>query len=402
MYFAGSESADLIWRRIAEPGTSTMKKWSKRAGRSAWAFRLIFAIPAGLLAVYATVISVQLVAWQLAGFFWVLTLLAIGLVARMAAIIERCEHDAFEGAGLCSVPRAPWSATDSARTASARERRLAHLEQVVVRQHRFVSDAAHELRTPLTAQSLVGENVLASSGASSDDVREAVVSMLEESKHMRRLIEGLLDLTRASLSRLAEPGSTRLPMLDLSAMSLHCVESLRVLAEEEQQTIRVHLSPPLRVDADSTMVRQALLNVIHNAIEHCPPSTHIEVRTRLGPTREAQIIVQDNGPGIPAQQRSRVFERFYRGAGASRQRSLGLGLSIAKAILCSQGGGIELRSMPTTGCCFILSLPLPLSVPAPTAAHDESSVRKLFRRIRHRRIGDRSAWVAERLERRSR
>jgi len=73
---------------------------------------------------------------------------------------------------------------------------------------------------------------------------------------------------------------------------------------------------------------------------------------------EALIRVQDNGPGIALEEQPYVFERLYRGAGASRQRSLGLGLSIAKAVLCSQGGGIELRSTPGKGCCFFLSLPL--------------------------------------------
>jgi len=97
--------------------------------------------------------------------------------------------------------------------------------------------------------------------------------------------------------------------------------------------------------------------VIHNAIEHCPEGTHIQVDTARS-SNEALIRVQDNGPGIALEDQRYVFERFYRGAGASRQRSLGLGLSIAKAVLCSQGGGIELRSTPGKGCCFLLSVPL--------------------------------------------
>jgi signal transduction histidine kinase len=137
-----------------------------------------------------------------------------------------------------------------------------------------------------------------------------------------------------------------------------CVESLRVLAEEKQQSIAVNATPGVLADVDLTMVRQALLNVIHNSIEHCPEGTHIEVHTARYSPNEAQIRVHDNGPGIPLEEQPRVFERFYRGAGTSRQRSLGLGLSIAKAVLCSQGGGIELRSAPGEGCCFLLTLPL--------------------------------------------
>lgn len=237
--------------------------------------------------------------------------------------------------------------------------RLAHLEQVIVRQQRFVSDAAHELRTPLTAQSVVGESVLARQAATAAQLREAIGSMLEESKHMKRLIEGLLDLTRASLTHAAEQGVPRQPVaLDLGVLARDCVESLRALAEEKQQSIAVSATPGVLADVDLTMVRQALLNVIHNSIEHCPAGTHIHVATERRSPSEALIRVLDDGPGIPLQEQPYVFERFYRGAGVLRQRSLGLGLSIAKAVLCSQGGGIELRSTPGEGCCFLLVLPL--------------------------------------------
>jgi two-component system, OmpR family, sensor kinase len=236
--------------------------------------------------------------------------------------------------------------------------RLAHLEQVIVRQQRFVSDAAHELRTPLPAQSVVGEIVLARQAATAVQLREAIVSMLEESKHMRRLIEGMLDLTRASLTNTAEQGVSRQPVaLELSGLARDCVESLRVLAEEKRQSIEVNTTAAVLADADLTMVRQALLNVIHNAIEHCPEGTDIQVYAARSPN-EALIRVQDNGPGIAVAEQRYVFERFYRGAGASRQRGLGLGLSIAKAMLCSQGGGIEPQGTPGEGCCFLLTLPL--------------------------------------------
>jgi two-component system, OmpR family, sensor kinase len=183
--------------------------------------------------------------------------------------------------------------------------------------------------------------------------------MLEESKHMKRLIEGLLDLTRASLTNIAEQGVSRQPVaLDLSVLTYDCVESLRVLAEEKQQSIEVSATAGVLADVDLTMIRQGLLNVIHNSIEHCPEGTHIRVDTTRCSPSEALIRVQDDGPGIALQEQRYVFERFYRGAGASRQRSLGLGLSIAKAVLCSQGGGIELRSTPGAGCCFLLTLPL--------------------------------------------
>ena len=322
-------------------------------------FQLCFAIPAALIAVYATVLSDETHAWRTATICWVLTLLVIGLIARIASMIERCEREANQNGGFTVVPADGRRSAARLRLATGADERLMHLEQVIVRQHRFISDAAHELRTPLTAQSLVGESVLAKQAATGAQLRETIVSMLEESKHMKRLIEGLLDLTRASLTIAAEQGISRQPVaLDLSALVRDCVESLRVLAEEKEQSIEVSALPGVSVDADLTMVRQALLNVIHNSIEHCPEGTHIQVDTVRCSPNEALIQVQDNGPGIVLAEQACVFERFYRGAGSSRQRGLGLGLSIAKAILCSQGGGIELRSTPGAGCCFLLTLPL--------------------------------------------
>ena len=321
-------------------------------------FKLCFAVPAALIAVYATVLSDQTHAWRTATICWALTVLVIGLIVGVASMIERCEREASQNGGSsASLPTARRS-TSLLRAPSDAQERIAHLEHVIVRQHRFVNDAAHELRTPLTAQSLVGANVLAREAATSAELREAIVSMLEESKHMKRLIEGLLDLTRAALTSTSGQGVSRQPVaLDLSALARECVESLQVLAEEKQQSIEANVAPEVLADADLTMVRQALLNVIHNSVEHCPEGTHIQVDTFHCPPNEVLIRVQDDGPGIPLEEQGCVFERFYRGAGSSRQRGLGLGLSIAKAILCSQGGGIELRSTPGAGCTFLMTLP---------------------------------------------
>ncbi len=329
-----------------------------RASSRARLIQLSFVILAALIASYATALSEATHLWQTATICWALTLLVMGLTARIASMVERCEREANQNGG--DPVSQPVTQPRAALLRAARGvERLAHLEQVIVRQHRFVSDAAHELRTPLTAQCVVGESVLARQAVTSSELRDAIVSVLEESKHMKRLIEGLLDLTRASLTNTAERGVSRQPVaLDLSLLTYDCVESLRALAEEKRQSIEVSATAGVLADVDLTMVRQALLNVIHNSIEHCPEGTHIRVATTRCSPKEALIRVQDDGPGIALQEQRYVFERFYRGARASRQRSLGLGLSIAKAVLCSQGGSIELRSTPGEGCCFLLTLPL--------------------------------------------
>jgi two-component system OmpR family sensor kinase len=302
-----------------------------------------------------------------------LALPAIWLIARIesrwiarhvqqpiALMIQQCREIRHGRAAVHLVHRG--GADEIASLALAVNELLAHFNQNAVRQHRFVADAAHELRTPLTAQSLVGENALARK-ATRAELIETVGSMLEESKHMKCLIESLLELTRASATKADPDPARKVTPLDLSGLAQGCVESLQILAEEKRQRIRLCFSGPVWVDADSTMVRQALLNVIHNAIEHCPAGASIDVETATFSHLEGAIRVQDDGPGIPLGQQCRVFERFYRGVG--RRRGLGLGLSIARAVLQSQRGNIQLESQAGAGCCFTLTLPL---IPEPPGA----------------------------------
>jgi signal transduction histidine kinase len=255
------------------------------------------------------------------------------------------------------VPLTAGGAPDLERLVAALNAVLDRFNQVLVRQHQFASDVAHEMRTPLTAQCLVGENALARK-CTNAELREVVGSMLEESKHMKRLIESLLELTRASATSAAEAEQGRAPLpLELGELARGCVESLHVLAEENGQRIEL-IERPVWVNADPTMVRQALLNVIHNAIEHCQTGACIRVETaRFGPG-QAMVRVTDDGPGIAPEEQKHVFERFYRRPTEGRHRGLGLGLAIAKAVLKSQGGSIHLRSEVGEGACFTLLLPL--------------------------------------------
>jgi signal transduction histidine kinase len=314
----------------------------------------------------------QTLAWRVALACWLFGLPLIWLVARLesrwimrrvrepiSALIHQCDEirAGRAAARLRYTDGTVAPAAEVAGLADAINELLSHFNRTVLCQHQFAADAAHELRTPLTAQSVVGENALARR-CTSAELRETVGSMLEESKHMKRLIENLLELSRAS----AAVGATdrdcardREP-LELGRLAQSCVESLQILAEEKHQHIEL-TAAPVWTDADPTLVRQALLNVIHNAIEHCPDGAHVKVVTGRFARDRAMIRVIDNGPGIPLEQQAHVFKRFYRVASATRRRSLGLGLSIAKAVLKSQRGDIHLRSEPGAGCCFTLTLP---------------------------------------------
>jgi signal transduction histidine kinase len=306
--------------------------------------------------------------WQAALACWVVALIPIWLIARLesrwvvrrvqepiAALVRQCEA-IREGR---AAPRLSYDGSDVEldSLAAAVNDLLKHLNGFVVCQHRFAVDAAHELRTPLTAQIVVGEHALARR-CSSAELREVVGSMLEESKHMRRLIENLLELARASaVASVVDDKPARGQMeVELGKLAQGCVESLQVLAEEKRQ--RLELSATVVwANADLTLVRQALLNVIHNAIEHCPEGTRINVITGHLSCDQAMIRVRDNGPGISLEHQAHVFKRFYRGSGSGARRGLGLGLSIAEALLRSQRGHIHLASEPGAGCCFTLTLP---------------------------------------------
>lgn len=306
-------------------------------------------------------------AWRVALACWLFGLPVIWLVARMesrwitqrvqqpiAALIRQCD-DIRAGRAAARL-RYGEADCEVAGLADAINELLSHFNRIVLCQHQFAADAAHELRTPLTAQSVVGENALAHRCGSSE-LREAVGSMLEESKHMKRLIENLLELSRASAVGASDKEAIhdREP-LELGRLAQGCVESLQILAEEKHQRIDL-TAAPVWTDADPTLVRQALLNVIHNAIEHCPPGAHVQVVTGRFARDRAMIRVIDDGPGIAVELQAHVFKRFYRVPSATRRRSLGLGLSIAKAVLKSQRGDIHLRSEVGAGCCFTLTLP---------------------------------------------
>jgi len=344
------------------------------------AFWTCFGILVLLATAYGTVLAVflgqgdaldlserQALAWRIGLACWLFGLPLIWLMARIesrwilrrvqqpiAALVNQCEEIRAGRA----APRLKLAQGDAELVdlTHAINEILAHFNRIVLCQHQFAADAAHELRTPLTALSVVGENALGRrcTGA---EMREAVGSMLEESKHMKRLIENLLELSRASAVGATERDTARdREPLELGRLAQGCVESLQILAEEKHQRIEL-TAAPVWTDADATLVRQALLNVIHNAIEHCPDGALIHVVTGRFARDRAMIRVIDDGPGIALEQQAHVFKRCYRAANTTRRRSLGLGLSIAKAVLKSQRGDIHLRSEPGAGCCFTLTLP---------------------------------------------
>ena len=218
---------------------------------------------------------------------------------------------------------------------------------------RFVADASHELRTPLT--SIMGFAELYRQGAMTDT--EVLMSRVEtEAKRMGLLVEDLLMLARLDAQRPLE----RAPV-DLLALASDVVHSARAAAPDRDISVEVFDGPGIpEVSGDAARLAQVLSNLVGNAILHTPDDASITVRVGTV-DNDAVLAVSDTGPGLGAQDRARVFERFYR-ADSSRHRTnsssgSGLGLSIVAALVAAHGGTVGVDSEPGAGATFWVRIP---------------------------------------------
>jgi heavy metal sensor kinase len=217
---------------------------------------------------------------------------------------------------------------------------------------RFVADASHELRTPLTTLRSVGEVGLRRS-RTVEEYREIIGSMLEEAQRLQLLIQRLLELASA------EGGAPDLHRreLKIDEFVAGCVNELSILAEAKGQHIAV-AADPCKAKTDPVILRQALQNLIDNAIKYSPPNTTIRVLVR-DREQTIDIAVVDHGPGISPENRAQLMERFFRPDRARDRNSggFGLGLSITKAYMRVLGGSLGYEPGEPGGSTFRLTLP---------------------------------------------
>jgi heavy metal sensor kinase len=237
---------------------------------------------------------------------------------------------------------------------------LERLEESFLKLQRFTSDVSHELRTPLASMRSVGEVGLQQKH-SGEEYKDIIGSMLEEVARLTSMIDTLLTISQA------DAGAIRLnravfPIMDLVEESVAVVG---VLAEEKKQSIVVSGEGALQVFADRGFLRMAVVNLLDNAVKYSPPGTAIHVNLEhvngeAPHSRQLNLSIRDEGPGIPPAEASRVFDRFYR-PDESRARDTGgagLGLAIAKWSIEAHGGKILLESVPGNGASFSIRLPL--------------------------------------------
>jgi len=232
---------------------------------------------------------------------------------------------------------------------------LGRLQAAFEQLRRFTADASHELRTPLTAIRSVGEVALQDQ-RSPAEYRDVIGSMLEEVDRLTRLAESLLALSRA------DGGHVQFQHEDISLVHLakEARSVVEVLAEEKQQRIDIEGDANFVVSVDRLIFRQAIVNLLDNAIKYSPPGSHILIRVQSGGDKQVFLDVVDQGPGIPSEHQPYVFDRFYR-VDKARTREwggTGLGLSITRWAVEAHGGDITLKSEASRGSAFRVSLPL--------------------------------------------
>jgi len=227
------------------------------------------------------------------------------------------------------------------------------LERSFEQLRRFTADASHELRTPLTAIRSVGEVGLRGD-RDTPGYREVIGSMLEEADRLTSLVDTLLTLSRA------DAGELRLSpeFFDAAELLRDVANQLSVLAEERDQSLSVETRRRIEVQLDRRILKQALVNLVDNAIKYSPRESEIQLRA-VETDGLVAFEVADQGLGIPAEHREKIFDRFYR-VDTARSRTLGgagLGLSLATWAAESQGGRIEVESEEGTGSTFRIVIP---------------------------------------------
>jgi signal transduction histidine kinase len=235
------------------------------------------------------------------------------------------------------------------------QRRAGERDQLETMKDEFVLTASHELRSPLTSVQGFAELLMLERDRLSPKQAETVEVILDNTRHLVRLLNDLLDLARSDAGRLTiKPQPT-----DVGALVEDAARTMRGQTEGKGQRLEVAVEPnlpPIEVDPDR--IRQVLVNLLTNAHEYCPQGAAISLKAERRDA-EVQLVVADDGPGMAEDQLEHIFERFTRGDAGLTQHvgGTGLGLAISKSLVELHGGTIEASSTPGAGSTFRVWLP---------------------------------------------
>ena len=218
----------------------------------------------------------------------------------------------------------------------------------------FLAAMSHDFRSPLTVvrgavELLLGERP----GALTAGQRELAESAERNVLRLEEFTEDLLEMARLEQGAVAlEPED-----LDVRTLLTEIVADHQILAKQRRQWFALDApSDVMKVSADRGRLRQALSNLVGNAIKYAPTGTPINVRAERQ-NGLFRIAVSDHGPGIPAEERGHMFEKFFRGRGVGSTPGAGLGLSIARSLVVLHGGTLDYEDTPGGGSTFVVRLP---------------------------------------------
>jgi two-component system sensor histidine kinase QseC len=276
---------------------------------------------------------------------WIVVGKGLQPLHRIAAEVSRRSPDQLEPLRQLAVP------TEIKPLVDALNRLFERLQTTFERERRFLADAAHELRTPLAA---IKAHAQAAIGASDPAQRRRALDNIVRGVDRAAHLEAQL----LSLARLDPEAREALQpvLVNLTRLAREVLSELAPAAIAKEVELDLEGEEDLRTLGDMDLLGILLRNLVDNAIHHTPPAGAVHV-TLSQETGRALLSVSDTGPGIPAAERERVFERFYRGQNRHGSGS-GLGLSIVRRIAELHGARVRLRSAPSGGLVVDVELRL--------------------------------------------
>jgi signal transduction histidine kinase len=297
---------------------------------------------------------------------WLATESALSPIRRLAVAVQRITRTGRTDA------RVPLTGSGDAidELTSLFNAMLDKIEGLVTAMRGALDNVSHDLRTPLTRLRGTAEMALASPPeadppAQIEYYRERLADCVEESDRVLVMLNTLMDISEA------ESGTLQLQRepVALAEVVGRALDLYRDVADAKDISLSATAPDDVVVTADRTRLEQVAANLIDNAIKYTPPGGSVDVEVAREPDA-AVLRVRDTGPGIPADEQSRIFDRLFRGDTSRTERGLGLGLSLVKAVVEAHGGTVQVASEPGRGSTFSVRLPLDgglrLSAKAPT------------------------------------
>jgi len=262
-----------------------------------------------------------------------------------------------------SSPKERWLQVNGAALVDSAGRRqgtilvfheLTRLKQLESARQEFVANVSHELRTPLSLIKGYVETLLDGARENPEVATKFLRTIDRNAERLKLLIEDLLTISELESGRL----TLNLQSVQLRAVTEKVVGDFKERAAAKEMKLSDE-APGLQVRADANRLEQVLGNLVDNAIKYGRREGTVRIGARVADAGEVEVVVEDDGPGIPPESLERVFERFYRvdKARSREQGGTGLGLSIVKHIVQSHGGRVWVRSEVGHGARFYFTLP---------------------------------------------